>query len=1101
MRACDGPTKPWRRVLALALAFGALVILLAATAMTTQAFVTKVGHTTLDEFAVGEFHRTGLLALPPDIESVQLLPIGLFGTWKLASQPLPIALTELSAVAGGQQVVVLGGFDAGHNCHNEVYVSTIGSGGVLGPWIEQAYPLPQPLSSAAAAIQPDPGNSDRSWIYVLGGAPNLGDSLNTVYYTTLHHDSGTIDPWITSPYTLPTPVQYLGAVAHNGYLYAVGGYSVVSPFYETVTDVSFAPIGSDGSLGPWQATEPLPEPLSSHLVLAYGEGLTNTLYVLGGGERPGLPSSATFHVYFADIHSDGSLAPWRLSLGTKSSGSLLSPIYAHSGALVNDQVLVTGGRDASNTISDTVKAALVDPGNSELRLYNWCGNVPMPPYCDPGGPCCTIGVWQSGPLLPEARAFHATVKLGSYVYTLGGIGANHQPTKSVYWGAVSEPGALYAPTGKYVSPPFDFALPADLRKVEWQTTIAFPASQGLDFRYRYRTQGGDWQPWSAAVGSIDGTNELEITPPIPNVRLFQYRIDMTTDVSNNSPLLNSVDVYYELGDPELEVHKNSGSVISVTVGDEIQYTIYYTNHGEWMAENTVLTETLPANTSYAGGSEWTQVDSSDRYTYLVGKLGRGATGSTTFRARVNDDVPASIPSITNAVEIGYPPMIDALAQEITDPKPENNYSEFSNPILHYVITITKDALPPPGQVIGQGEVITYILTYTNLARAAAAANAYIIDLVPEHTTYVPGSIVGPGLYSSNPPQIRWDLGTVGAGQKGQVRYSVRVDPASPTGINLPNTATLYSSSGAPRTSNTVTHLVVETAFKLQASKDAIPPPGSVVAPGSTLTYTLFYTSAGRIPASHAILTDTYDWTGSYTFLSANPPPKPGTDNVWDLGPLSSGDKGSIEVVVQLTNTLPSNWIITNRAGVASPEGAPAYSPVITHVVMNPPGTHLVDLVASDIYLDPATPKPGQAVDFYATISNEGTLDADQELGFWTALYIKPWPSNPPFGPSDHDQGYCLDSSCMVTRPDYVDYAGTLEQGKSKVASFKGDQLVFPTEGTYDVYVQTDVAFDDPYWNYAWGAYPEEDESNNIAHIVVTVGRPKVYLPAVLRKWP
>jgi len=137
------------RALALSLVGCVLVILLIGMVTTTHAFVTKVGEDTLEDFASGEFYRTSLLEIPPDIDSVQLVPIGLSGQWGMEAHSLPVALTELAAVAGRSadaskgHIVVMGGFDRNHVYHNKVYVSAINIDGSLGGWIEQtAAPLP-----------------------------------------------------------------------------------------------------------------------------------------------------------------------------------------------------------------------------------------------------------------------------------------------------------------------------------------------------------------------------------------------------------------------------------------------------------------------------------------------------------------------------------------------------------------------------------------------------------------------------------------------------------------------------------------------------------------------------------------------------------------------------------------------------------------------------------------------------------------------------------------------------------------------------------------------------------------------------------------------
>ena len=482
---------------------------------------------------------------------------------------------------------------------------------------------------------------------MLGGI-GLGDSLDTVYHSTLNHSTGELTPWTLTDSPLPTPAHYLTAVAHQGYLYVLGGYSVKSPFPPYTQDtVHYAQILGDGSLSAWSVAPNLPESLSSHAVLGYSEGITNTLYVIGGGSRPGLPFNASFHVYFADVNPDGSLSTWQLS-----QGNLPSKIYAHGAAMVSDQIFVTGGRDATNTISDTVKAALVDSANPDFRLYDWCLGVPPP--------ICTIGAWQSGPLLPVARAFHATVNQGVYVYTVGGVNGDGQPTGIVYRGSATEPGAYYAPSGYYLSPDIDLEQPAELRKIKWETAMAFPAQQSLSVRYRYKKLLGSWQDWSAPMDSIHGVNELQITPPITDVRYVQYRVDMTTGVSTSSPLLNWLDAYYEINDPEVAVSKDSGEVISVTADMPLEYTIYYTNSGDWVAEGVIISETLPKYSSYAGGPDWQQVGSSDVYTHQVGNLARGVHGQIPFQVQIAPLVPASERFFTNSLEINYPPMTDAF---------------------------------------------------------------------------------------------------------------------------------------------------------------------------------------------------------------------------------------------------------------------------------------------------------------------------------------------------------------------------------------------------------------------------------------------------------
>jgi uncharacterized repeat protein (TIGR01451 family) len=934
---------------------------------TTQAYVTKVGETTLVDFASGQFYRTSLLEIPPDVDSVQLVPIGLSGQWGTEPHSLPIALTELSAVAGRNaaadkgQIVVMGGFETTHY-HDQVFISNVNTDGSLGEWIEQTgAPLPQPRAAAAAAIYPRDANS--SWIYLLGGTAGSGSSLDSVYYTVLDHDTGSISPWILNTYPLSMPVYYEGATAHDGYVYVVGGYWVEPPFLpEAIDSVFYAQIQPDGSLDQWQETEPLPEPLSTLLVVAYSEGVTNTLYAIGGWDRTGGPSHSSFRVYFTDIQPDGTLAPWQLS-----EGSLPAQIYAHSGVQINGQILVTGGRDATNTISDTVKAALIDPTNPDFRLYDWCLGVPPP--------TCTIGAWQSGPILPEPRAFHVTVQDRGYVYTLGGVGANGQPSKVVYWGSINGLGAMYSPWGHYTSSEFDFGGPTTLRKVEWGTTIAFPSDMSLKFRYRIKTQGQDWQPWSAQTNSVNGLNTLAFNPPIDNVRLFQYRVDLTTNLTDSSPLLDWIDVYYEVDDPEVSVRKDTGTMITVSLGTLLNYTVYYTNSGGWVAENVVLTETLPANTAYAGGPAWHRIGTSDTYTRAVGNLSPGTTGQATFGVRVNDQVPSGTLRITNEIDINYPPMTDAIGETIIDPQPANNHFEFSNPLVIYHTSVEKDATPAPGSIVERGDLITYTLSYINDGMAALSG-VVLTDTLPSTVSYVPGSIWPPGQgNASDPTMLKWNVGSLASGQEGSASFVVTVKNTAPDQARITNTFSIDSLQTDPLESASVVHTVTVPLVTFVITKTATPPDGSVVLPGQRITYTLSYLNNGNGLASNVVLTDVLPAEVTYVPGSIWPASQ-GNDSdpnklTWDVGDVAAGNTGSARFVAAVNEDVSDGISITNRFKLDSAETSPKQSPAVEHRV-HVPGPHLA-FTKTSVPVSNTKVLPGQRITYTLQYLNNGEL--------------------------------------------------------------------------------------------------------------------------------
>jgi len=84
-----------------------------------------------------------------------------------------------------------------------------------------------------------------------------------------------------------------------------------------------------------------------------------------------------------------------------------------------------------------------------------------------------------------------------------------------------------------------------------------------------------------------------------------------------------------------------------------------------------------------------------------------------------------------------------------------------------------------------GEALTYTIALTNSGVARIPA-ATLWDTVPTSTTYVPGSLAGGATYDEASNQIRWG-GSLDAGEKRELAFSVATDPRSPDGTVISNT--------------------------------------------------------------------------------------------------------------------------------------------------------------------------------------------------------------------------------------------------------------------------------------------------------------------------
>ena len=144
----------------------------------------------------------------------------------------------------------------------------------------------------------------------------------------------------TSTTSLPAGCgkRFPAVVAYNGYLYVIGGKTSSS----TVSgNVFFAPIHSDGSLGSWTADQAFG---SAYQVGAQAIIRNGYMYYMGGAVVGETSGGTT--VMKAQINSNGTLNPF------SSAGNLLQAVYYHVASYdaLSDTCFVVGGRVGGSPI-------------------------------------------------------------------------------------------------------------------------------------------------------------------------------------------------------------------------------------------------------------------------------------------------------------------------------------------------------------------------------------------------------------------------------------------------------------------------------------------------------------------------------------------------------------------------------------------------------------------------------------------------------------------------------------------------------------------------------------------------------------------------------
>ncbi|MFQ3662562.1 MAG: isopeptide-forming domain-containing fimbrial protein [Chloroflexaceae bacterium] len=150
--------------------------------------------------------------------------------------------------------------------------------------------------------------------------------------------------------------------------------------------------------------------------------------------------------------------------------------------------------------------------------------------------------------------------------------------------------------------------------------------------------------------------------------------------------------------PDLQLSKGTGGAVPVP-GRPLGYRLEYRNVGNQGATGVMITETVPANTTFSASgstSGWSCADGAPAGSTCrldVGSLPAGAGGTVTFTVVVNNPLPPGTTTIVNTADIS-----DDGANG-SDPTPANNTAMVSSPfgptaitLLHFSATRTDEGV-------------------------------------------------------------------------------------------------------------------------------------------------------------------------------------------------------------------------------------------------------------------------------------------------------------------------------------------------------------------------------------------------------------------------
>ncbi len=390
---------------------------------------------------------------------------------------------------------------------------------------------------------------------------------------------------------------------------------------------------------------------------------------------------------------------------------------------------------------------------------------------------------------------------------------------------------------------------------------------------------------------------------------------------------------------------------TVVAGNELTYTLTVHNAGPSDAVGAVVTDTLPAGTTYVRGSSSVGdclQDPSVAEPVVICPAGRLKPGADLVITLVVTVGPAIAPgTLTNAATV---------SSQTPDPNDANNRDTADTVVKAEAnLSITKSVKPSPLVAGGEG---LYTLTVHNAGPSTAQA-VTVTDTLPNGVSVLEAT----SAEGNCTKEVSCTLGTMGPGADAVVQIRVKVDSAQTA--PLTNTAGVISTTPDPEIEDNTSTIVTKVEQSADLAVIKTSDEQSATAGGGVI-YRLTVVNNGPSDATEVTLKDTLP-TG-LTIVKVEPNcPITGSKIECALGTLGAGKSATV-VVTAVLDSAYSAKTVANTATATSPVPDPDDSNNSSTVTI-PVGTS-ADLQVTK-QSEPETVTPGSTFDYAIVVTNAG----------------------------------------------------------------------------------------------------------------------------------
>ncbi|EFM10506.1 conserved repeat domain protein [Paenibacillus curdlanolyticus YK9] len=531
------------------------------------------------------------------------------------------------------------------------------------------------------------------------------------------------------------------------------------------------------------------------------------------------------------------------------------------------------------------------------------------------------------------------------------------------------------------------------------------------------------------IQTITITYKLLVTAAPPNNLIHnQFKTDFIAQLPDgrNIPgavISNPVDI--PVTSPMLAPIK-SADLPSAIVGETITYTVSFTNNNAFPLTQVVVTDNVPAGSSFVPNSVTVGGNPSPAASPLtgipIGTLAPNASAIVTFQLKVD-----SLPDPATLTD----------QATVTFTAGTETFKSMSNPVTIPVITPGVSLIKRAGVATANvGDVVNYSITATNTG-SIAYDSAIVFDPLNAFSAFVPGTVMIDGVLApAASPITGIPVGVIAPGGSVVVSYDVLMTASPPDQfyVNQANETFTYTPPGRPTlpgdgVSNIV--IVQNTQFTLSIAKSVSSPTAAV---GDVLNYTIQVTNLGAVDSLDTIVTDSSSPGGQFVSGSLK------LGGVPITGDLAAGiNIGTVPAGGTAVVTFQVAVVAVPLSGVISDVSTTRFTSdgIEQTAVSNPVSVSITQptLTATKQALQPFV-FVGDIINYRSTITNSGSFNS---LATWFDIL--------PEGTSFVENSVALNGFPVPGANRFTGtFLGTIEAGITNVITFQLKVEFYPPSG-------------------------------------------------------